>query len=1083
MMNFKRILFLSACLLASNGWAKVDENASRWFRYPAISPDGQSIALGYGGQLWLVEATGGEATPLTSGEFYSTRPIWSPDGNTIAFACKRNGHFDIFVAPTDGGTPRRLTHHSADDLPYAFSADGRTIYFGSSRVGSPETELVGSFYKNQQLYSVAATGGAVTLLMPTPALDVAVSPDGKTMVYDSCPVYENEWRKGAVSDGTRDLWLYDVATETHRQLTSNRGEDRDGCFAPDGTSVYYVSEQNGGSFNVYQVALTNGALSRPITHHQGRPVRFVSADRNGTLVYVYDGSIWRRDAGGSEARPLDIRIRQSPLVSGTFSANALRFASEIVVRPGGSEVALVARGEIFVVSTANGQSRRITTTPAFEQHASFSPDGRSLLYCSERAGVSEIYEVSLPEGRTGFASPGKLEEVKLIASEVDLLFPTCSPDGKRIAYLEDRNRIKVWDRERNTTVEPLPPGHLYSYLDGDHQFVWSPDGRFILTTVGSIAGDMDIALCDATGNQAPVNLSRSGYGNMNPYFMPDGHAVLWTSDREGLRSSEGDGRQADLYIAHLTQESYAAFKQARAGTATAMETGPNEGATNLQPQTGSIRHRITRLTPYSLDNVVSIKAFPDGQAVLVLAVNGLGQLAGYRIGIIEPSFTQLFVKPLTYVNVAMNDEGTALYGIGPGGLDTFTLADGRSSPIPFSAQMDYDPRGEMAWLFQHLWQMTKLKFYEPAMHGRDWDAIRDDYARYLPGLQTWEDFCDLMGEMAGELNASHMGCFWLHQPELADATAALGVYTDADHAGPGIKIKQVLAGGPCDLAVNPIAPGSVLTEVNGMPVRHGEHLHEMLNHKAGTPVELTLLAPESEGPERIVVTPISLAEEKELAIDQWMARRRAWTTQRSNGRLGYLYISAMDGENYQRAVDYVFGEGRDKEGMVIDVRYNRGGNLHDQLVALFTGDVTADFYARDGFHASRIPSDRWGKPSILLANAASYSDGSIFPHLYQRMSIGPIVGVRVPGTGTAVWWMELLNKNIKYGIPQLGAKDRQSGWFENSETVPDILVYNNPDDVAAGRDSQLAVAIDTLLKRLPSSGGTDDKQSNHETQP
>jgi len=1079
MINCISILLLSACLLAANGWGAVDENASRWFRHPAISPDGQSIAFAYGGQLWLVKATGGDATPLTSGEFYATRPVWSPDGKSIAFACKRNGHFDVFVTPTAGGTPQRLTHHSADDLPYAFSADGRTIHFGSSRIGSQETELVGSFYKNQQLYSVAATGGAVALLLPTPALDVAVSPDGKTMVYDSCPVYENEWRKGAVSDGTRDLWLYDVGTGTHRQLTSNRGEDRDGCFAPDGTSVYYISEQNGGSFNVFQVALTNGAMPRPITHHQGRPVRFVSVAQNGTLAYGYDGAIWRRDANG-EARPLDIRIRQSPLVSGTFSANALRFASEIVARPDGSEVAVVARGEIFVVSTANGQSRRITATPAIEQQVRFSPDGRRLLYCSERDGVSEIYEVSLPEGRSGFAAAGKLVEVKLIASEVDLLFPAYSPDGNRIAYLENRNRIKVWDCEQNTTAEALPPGHLYSYLDGDHQFVWSPDGRFILTTVGSIAGDMDIALCDASGGEAPVNLSRSGYGNMNPYFMPDGRAVLWTSDREGLRSSEGNGRQADLFMAHLTQESYAAFKQARAGTSTALEPVTNESATTWLPQTDSIRHRITRLTPYSLDNVVSINAYPGGHAVLVMAVNGLGQLAGYRIGITDPSFTQLFVKPLTYVNVAADEGGTALYGIGPGGLDKLMLPDGRSIPIPFSAQMDYDPRGEMAWLFQHLWQMTKLKFYQPDMHGRDWDAIRGDYARYLPGLQTWEDFCDLLGEMAGELNASHMGCFWLHQPELADATAALGVYTDSDYAGPGIKINQVLAGGPCDLAVNPIAPGSVLTEINGVPVRHGEHLHEMLNHKAGTPMELTIFAPAEEGPERIVVTPVGLAEEKELAIDQWQARRRAWTTQRSNGRLGYLYISAMDGENYQRAVDYVFGEGRDKDGLVVDVRFNRGGNLHDQLVALFTGEVAADFYARDGFRASRIPSDRWGKPSILLVNAASYSDGSIFPHLYQRMKIGRIVGARVPGTGTAVWWMELLNKNIKYGIPQLGAKDRVSGWFENSETVPDLLVYNSPEDVAAGRDSQLDAALDQLLKELPSSTGSDGKQSYKE---
>ncbi len=174
----------------------------------------------------------------------------------------------------------------------------------------------------------------------------------------------------------------------------------------------------------------------------------------------------------------------------------------------------------------------------------------------------------------------------------------------------------------------------------------------------------------------------------------------------------------------------------------------------------------------------------------------------------------------------------------------------------------------------------------------------------------------------------------------------------------------------------------------------------------------------------------------------------------------------MDASNYQRAVDYIFGEGRDKEALVIDVRFNGGGMLHDQLATLFTGDVTADFFSHDGFHASRIPVDRWGKPSILMANASSYSDGSIFPHLYQRLKIGPVVGTRVPGTGTAVWWMLQLNGNIKYGIPQLGAKDRETGWFENSETVPDVLTYNTPDDIAAGRDPQLEAAVHRMLKDL-----------------
>ncbi|MBV5330050.1 MAG: PDZ domain-containing protein [Chlorobium sp.] len=460
-----------------------------------------------------------------------------------------------------------------------------------------------------------------------------------------------------------------------------------------------------------------------------------------------------------------------------------------------------------------------------------------------------------------------------------------------------------------------------------------------------------------------------------------------------------------------------------------------------------------------------MKAFPDGRELLVLTTNAMGQLLGYRVGLTSESFTQIFAKPLTAAAVSMDERGEALYALSPAGIERISLADGSSRMIPYEAKLDYDPRGEMAWVFQHYWRLTKLKFYEPTMHGRDWQALRESYGKFLPGLQQWEDFCDLLGEMAGELNASHMGCYWQHQPPLADNTASLGIYEDNGYKGPGVRVKEILVGSPCDLASKPIKPGAIITAMDGVPIQHIEHLHALLNRKSGTPIELSVTA-DTGAVARVIVTPVGIEAAKALADDYWVAQRRTMTTKLSGGRLGYLYISEMDTDNYQRAVDYIFGEGLDKQALVIDIRYNRGGNLHDQLATLFTGDVTADFYSRDGYHASRIPSDRWGKSSILMANSSSYSDGSIFPHLYQRLKIGPVVGTRVPGTGTAVWWMELLNGSIKYGIPQLGAKDRQTGWFENSETVPDILVYNSPEDIAAGRDPQLEAAVQRLLQDL-----------------
>jgi tricorn protease len=536
----------------------------------------------------------------------------------------------------------------------------------------------------------------------------------------------------------------------------------------------------------------------------------------------------------------------------------------------------------------------------------------------------------------------------------------------------------------------------------------------------------------------------------------------------GLRSPDGKGAQEDIFIAHLTQEAFDTFKLARSGAAVMPPAKAKEASQKTgdwQPQTDGIRHRLTRLTPISLGNVLYLKVFPEGRELLVLTSDAMGQLLGYRVGLTSESFKQIFARKLTAVSVSMDDRGEALYAISPAGIERISLADGSSRMIPYEAKLDYDPRGEMAWLFQHFWRLTKLKFYEPTLHGRDWQGLRESYVKFLPSLQQWEDFCDLMGEMAGELNASHMGCFWLHKPPLADDTASLGIYEDNGYAGPGVRVQEVLVGGPCDLAAKPIKPGAIITAVDGLPVQHIEHLHALLNRKAGTPIELSMKA-DTGAASRVIVSPVNFEAAKALAVDHWVAQRRAMTTTLSGGRLGYLYISEMDASNYQRAVDYIFGEGRDKEALVIDIRFNGGGLLHDQLATLFTGDVTADFISRDGFHAGRIPVDRWGKPSILMANASSYSDGSIFPHLYQRLKIGPVVGTRVPGTGTAVWWMSKLNGSIQYGIPQLGAKDRQTGWFENNETVPDILITNSPDDIAAGRDPQLEAAVQRLLQDL-----------------
>ena len=382
MSVFVRALFFATCMAAATNTilaaVPATDGSPLWIRYPAVSPDGRTIAFAYGGQIWRVAAEGGEAVPLTSGDFYSTRPVWSPDGARLAFGCKRHGNMDVFVMPATGGEIVRLTEHSSDDLPFAFSRDGALVFFASARLGGTNTVLAGTYHSSDQLYTVPAAGGRTRRVLDTPALEVSVSPDGKRLLYENRPVYENEWRKGAVSAGTRDIWLYDTETSTHRRLTTWRGEDRNARWTPDGAGYYYLSETS-GTFNVWRQALAGGKPEQ-LTAHTGQPVRFLSVADDGTLVYGFEGSIWRLPPEGAKtAVRVPVHIAQGSLVRGHLAASANEHASEISVAPGGGEVALVARGDVFVVSMADGRTRRITTTPAFERDVSFHPDGHTLL--------------------------------------------------------------------------------------------------------------------------------------------------------------------------------------------------------------------------------------------------------------------------------------------------------------------------------------------------------------------------------------------------------------------------------------------------------------------------------------------------------------------------------------------------------------------------------------------------------------------------------------------------------------------------------------------------------------------------------
>jgi tricorn protease len=384
----------------------------------------------------------------------------------------------------------------------------------------------------------------------------------------------------------------------------------------------------------------------------------------------------------------------------------------------------------------------------------------------------------------------------------------------------------------------------------------------------------------------------------------------------------------------------------------------------------------------------------------------------------------------------------------------------------------WSPDGNMIYYLSersgsfNVWRLTKVKFYRPDLHGVDWERYRDAYAKYLPHLYRWEEFAEMLSELAGELNASHMRSYYHPKVTYGDDTASLGLYYDHAHEGPGMRIADVLSGGPATGEGSRLQAGAVILAVDGEPISADMDIYPLLNRKVRVPVQLTIQPVDGSEAVRETVTPIAFAKAMQLAYERWIDQRKALTQQLSNGCIGYFHVSGMDDPSYRRAYSELFGELWDKEAVIVDVRFNRGGNLHDQLIAMLTGEAFSGFTTRDGELIGRMPINRWAKPNAMLANAASYSDGSIFPHLYKKEKIGAFIGEPVPGTGTAVWWMFPIPNRLQYGIPQLGAKDLDGDWFENHETVPDILVRNDPDSIEEGRDLQLERAVEHLLEQL-----------------
>jgi C-terminal processing protease CtpA/Prc len=379
--------------------------------------------------------------------------------------------------------------------------------------------------------------------------------------------------------------------------------------------------------------------------------------------------------------------------------------------------------------------------------------------------------------------------------------------------------------------------------------------------------------------------------------------------------------------------------------------------------------------------------------------------------------------------------------------------------------MELEPFKEREYLFEHAWRQTKKKFYVEDMQGVDWDFYKGAYARFLPHIDNNWDFAELVSELQGELNASHLGCYYRPKSESADQTATLAIFTDPEYDGTGIKITEIIEGGPFSNTNTKVKAGVIIKAIDGFSIGAGANWYPLLNHKAGTPTRLSLKDPVTGNEWQEVTKPISQGAENELLYQRWMRSRRAEVDRLSNGRLGYAHIRSMSDSRYREVFEEVFGRSVEKEGIVLDTRFNNGGNLVEALTIFLTGEVYARVYPR-GRQIGVEPSFRWTKPSIVVMNEGNYSDAHCFPAAYTALGIGDMVGMPVPGTCTSVWWERLQDRSMTFGIPMVGYLDNEGDVLENKHLPPDYMVDNDPTLEAGGQDQQLEKAVEVLLATI-----------------
>ena len=1072
----KLITILALAALASGAVAQ--ERLTRLLRQPDIH--GDAIVFVYGGDLWTVSAKGGDARRLTSDAGMEYFPKFSPDGRWIAFTGEYSGSRQVYVISADGGQPRQLTFYNdvgplpprggIDDRVLDWTPDGKNILFLPHRVAWSD--------RMARPYVIPVAGGMETPLVIPEAGGGAYSPDGTKLVYT--PI-EREFRTWKRYKGGRaqDVWIYDLTHNTTEQLTNEPYTDNQPMWI--GNTIYFTSDRpeagasTAGRLNLYAYDLAS-KQTRKVTSHSDFDVLWPSAD-NAQIVYEEGGYIWRYDTASNQNERVPIRVYGDFRGTVPYFKNVKDNIDWYSPSPSGARALFVARGDIFSVPAKEGEIRNLTATPGIrEMDASWSPDGKTIAYLSDRNG--DEYEIYVRN------ADGSGEERQLTRNGTAWRFPPLwSPDSTKLAFSDKDHQLRWLDVASGKVTDVAKD----VYGDIQH-YRWSPDSRWIAYTKLNEARFSSIYVYNL-GDAKAYRLTSGMTNDNEPVFDPKGRYLYFVSNRDfnltfsGWEFNYVYTDPTRVYVAVLAADGPALFlpqSDEEKASMPAPAATPSADKSADKPADKKPAGLVVKIDPAGFENRVRAIPGPSGNYdTLTATANGILYLAGDA-----PR------RALKLYNIDDRKEDTVLEGVASyelaAGGDKLLARSGSTYSIVAAKpgqkvadgalkldtmEMKIDPRAEWTQEFTDAWRILRDWFYDPNMHGNDWNAIRAKYGALVPYAARREDLDYILGEVAGEMNSGHvyvsspggLGVDRVDNGLLgAEIVADSGVFRIA-HIFPGENWHEDFRSPLTEPGVK-VHEGDYILAVDGTPTKGVDNFYRLLENKADRVVTLLVSArADASGAHEEHVRPVK--KETNLRYLDWVASRRAYVEKASGGRIGYIHLPNTGPEGNRELVKGFYPQ-VDKDALIIDDRYNGGGFIPDRMIELLSRPVL-NYWVRRNEKPSATPAFAHVGPKAMLINGYSASGGDALPYYFREQKLGPIIGTRTWGGLIGLSGNPDLMDGGNVSAPQFRFLDTQGLWAVEGEGVsPDIEVVDRADLVVAGHDPSLETAVKYLLDEL-----------------